>query len=33
MFYTAKADSIGLFLRKAFWGEQYKKHPFRPYMN
>lgn len=33
MFYTTRKDSIGLFLPKAFYGENYKKHPFYPYLN
>ncbi len=31
MFYTAKPDSVGMFLRKDFYGEDWKNHPFRPY--
>lgn len=33
MFYTVRKDSIGLVLPKAFYGEDYKKHPFYPYLN
>ena len=33
MFYTIRKDSIGLLFPKAFYGENYKKHPFYPYMN
>lgn len=30
MFYTAKMDSVGMFLRKDFYGKGWKNHPFRP---
>lgn len=33
MFYTVRKDSIGLLLPKAFYGEDYKEHPFYPYLN
>lgn len=33
MFYTTRMDKIGLVLPKAFYGDQYKKHPFYPYLN
>lgn len=33
MFYTIRKDSIGLLLPKAFYGEDYKEHPFYPYLN
>lgn len=33
MFYTTRKDSIGLLFPKAFYGDQYKKHPFYPYLN
>lgn len=33
MFYTVRKDSIGLLLPKAFYGEDYKKHPFYPYLD
>lgn len=31
MFYTARMDSVGSFLRKDFYGKDWKNHPFRPY--
>lgn len=31
MFYTAKADSVGFFLRGDFYGKDWKHGPFRPY--
>lgn len=33
MFYTAKLDSTGAFLRSDFYGKKWRKHPFRPYMD
>lgn len=33
MFYTAKFDRVGAFLRKDFYGKKWRKHPFRPYMD
>lgn len=34
MFYTSRIDRQGIFiLRKYFYGESYKKHPFWPYVN
>lgn len=33
MFYTLRKDSIGLFLPPALYGDDYKKHPFYPYLN
>ena len=33
MFYTTRKDKIGLVMPKAFYGDQYKKHPFYPYLN
>lgn len=33
MFYTRKLDKIGLVMRRAFFGEHYRKHPFYPYLN
>ncbi|MBQ9718396.1 MAG: alpha/beta hydrolase, partial [Clostridia bacterium] len=33
MFYTTKKDSIGLFLPKALYGKNYKKHSFYPYLD
>lgn len=33
MFYTTRMDKIGLVMPKAFYGDQYKKHPFYPYLN
>lgn len=33
MFYTAKMDSVGAFLRSDFYGKDWKRHPFRPYMD
>ena len=33
MFYTTRMDTIGLVMPKAFYGDQYKKHPFYPYLN
>lgn len=33
MFYTAKTDSTGAFLRADFYGRNWRKHPFRPYMD
>lgn len=33
MFYTTKMDSIGLFLKKDFYGKDYKKHPFYKYVS
>ena len=33
MFYTAKLDSVGGFLRSDFYGKDWKRHPFRPYMD
>ena len=33
MFYTIRKDSIGLLLPTAFYGEDYKQHPFYPYLN
>ena len=33
MFYTIRKDSIGLLLPKAFYGEDFKEHPFYPYLN
>lgn len=33
MFYTARMDSVGAFLRKDFYGRDWKIHPFRPYMS
>lgn len=31
MFYTAKMDSVGMFLREDFYGRDWKHHPFRAY--
>lgn len=33
MFYTRKLDSIGIFLTEWIYGEDWRHHPFRPYMN
>lgn len=33
MFYTAKTDSTGAFLRADFYGRNWRKHPFQPYMD
>lgn len=33
MFYTAKMDSVGGFLRSDFYGKDWRSHPFRPYMD
>lgn len=33
MFYTARLDSTGAFLRSDFYGRKWRKHPFRPYMD
>lgn len=33
MFYTRKRDNIGIFLTEWIYGKNWKKHPFRPYMN
>lgn len=33
MFYTIRKDSIGLLFPTAFYGEDYKQHPFYPYLN
>ena len=33
MFYTTRKDRIGMVMAKAFYGEQYQKHPFYPYLN
>lgn len=33
MFYTTRKDSIGLFLPKALYGENYKTHSFYPYLD
>ena len=33
MFYTTKLDQIGLFLPPMLYGKDWRRHPFRPYMN
>lgn len=33
MFYTRRPDKIGLLLTSSFYGKDWRKHPFRPYMN
>lgn len=33
MFYTRKHDKIGLFLPKLLYGSDWRKHPFRPYLD
>lgn len=33
MFYTTRKDSIGLLFPKAFYGDDYKQHPFYPYLD
>lgn len=33
MFYTARTDSTGAFLRSDFYGKNWRKHSFRPYMD
>lgn len=33
MFYTTRTDSNCMFLRKDFYGKDWKRHPFRPYMD
>ena len=33
MFYTTKLDQIGLFLPLMLYGKDWRRHPFRPYMN
>lgn len=33
MFYTRKFDEIGIFMTEWIYGKNWKKHPFRPYMN
>lgn len=33
MFYTRKLDSIGIFLTSWIYGKEWRRHPFRPYMN
>ena len=33
MFYTAKPDSIGIFLTRYFYGAKWRSHPFKPYRN
>lgn len=33
MFYTARMDSVGGFLRQDFYGSAWRRHPFYPYMN
>ena len=33
MFYTARMDSVGGFLRQDFYGSAWRRHPFCPYMN
>lgn len=33
MFYTRKKDDIGIFLPSYIYGKNWKKHPFRPYMD
>lgn len=33
MFYTLRKDSIGLFLPPALYGDDYRNHPFYPYLN
>ncbi len=33
MFYTARMDSTGAFLRSDFYGKDWKHHPLRPYMD
>lgn len=32
MFYTAEADETGFFLRKDFYGRNWRQHPLRPYL-
>ena len=33
MFYTARFDSVGAYLRRDFYGKNWRDHPFRPYMD
>lgn len=33
MFYTARLDQVGAYLRRDFYGKGWRKHPFRPYMD
>lgn len=33
MFYTHRRDKIGLLLTSSFYGKDWRRHPFRPYLN